>query len=109
MRFLVKNTLLDNSHIERFDTVCTPFPMERHNYSRVKREFNQSKLRFLVKNTLLNNSHLERFTFFEACINLKKSFVLFFLWNVTFVKRCKKQLASVPFSHLIFENYQKTF
>ena len=43
-------------------------------------EFNQSNLRFLVKNTLLNNSHLERFTSFEAC---KKSFVIFFPWNVT--------------------------
>ena len=37
-------------------------------------EFNQSNLRFLVKNTLLNNSRLERFIFFEACINLKKTF-----------------------------------
>ena len=49
-------------------------------------EFNQSNLRFLVKNTLLNKSHLERFTSFEACINLKKSFVIFFLWNVTIGK-----------------------
>ena len=32
LRFLVKNTLLNNSHLERFDTVCTPFPMERHIY-----------------------------------------------------------------------------
>ena len=30
LRFLVKNTLLNNSHLEQFDTVCTPFPMERH-------------------------------------------------------------------------------
>ena len=41
-------------------------------------EFNQSNLRFLLKNTLLNNSHLERFTFFEACINLKKTFCTLF-------------------------------
>ena len=30
LRFLVKNTLLNNSHLERFNTVGTPFPMERH-------------------------------------------------------------------------------
>ena len=28
--FLLKNTLLNNSHLERFNAVCTPFPMERH-------------------------------------------------------------------------------
>ena len=32
---------------------------------------------------IVYNSLLERFTFFEAYINLKKSFVIFFLWNVT--------------------------
>ena len=31
LRFLVKNTLLNNSHLERFNTVCPLFPMERHN------------------------------------------------------------------------------
>ena len=30
LRFLVKNTLLNNSHLERFNTLCTLFPMERH-------------------------------------------------------------------------------
>ena len=29
LRFLAKNTLLNNSHLERFNTVCTLFPMER--------------------------------------------------------------------------------
>ena len=70
LRFLVKNTLLNSSHLERFDTVCTPFPMERHKLIKIikfllkfvrSHELNQSNLRFLVKNTLLNNSHLERF------------------------------------------------
>ena len=42
LRFLVKNTLLNNSHLERFTSfeackkseniVCHLFPMERHNY-----------------------------------------------------------------------------
>ena len=32
LRFVVKNTLLNNSHLERFNTVRTPFPMERHKY-----------------------------------------------------------------------------
>ena len=73
LRFLVKNTLLNNSHLKRF--------VRTH-------EFNQSNLRFLVKNTLLNNSHLERFNFFEACINLKKIFCHFFpmerhYWKLT--------------------------
>ena len=31
--FLVKNTLLINSHLERFNTVCIPFLMERHIYT----------------------------------------------------------------------------
>ena len=30
LRFLVKNTLLNNSYLERFNTVCIPFPMERY-------------------------------------------------------------------------------
>ena len=30
LRFLVENTPLDNGHLERFNIVCTPFPMERH-------------------------------------------------------------------------------
>ena len=36
LRFLVKNSLLNNSHLERFNSVCTPFPMERHIW---KKEF----------------------------------------------------------------------
>ena len=30
LRFLVKDTLLNNSQLTRFNIVCTPFPMERH-------------------------------------------------------------------------------
>ena len=31
LRFSVKNILLNKSHLERFNTVCTLFPMERNN------------------------------------------------------------------------------
>ena len=34
---------------------------------------------------ILAQLKLRTFTFFEACKNLKKSFVLFFLWNVTII------------------------
>ena len=44
LRFLVKNTLLNNSHLERFNTVCTLFPMKRH---KCNKDTSKSHCKFL--------------------------------------------------------------